>query len=51
MARESLLDSVPIPPGNIFRIQAELPPEEAAAEYEARLAPGRLPLQRGPLPP
>jgi 6-phosphogluconolactonase len=38
MARESLLDSVPIPPGNIFRIQAELPPEEAAAEYEARLA-------------
>ena len=38
MARESLLDNVPIPPGNIFRIQAELPPEEAAAEYEARLA-------------
>jgi 6-phosphogluconolactonase len=38
MARQSLLDLVPIPAGNIFRIQAELPPEEAAAEYEARLA-------------
>jgi len=37
MARHSLLDLVPIPPGNIFRIQGELPPEEAAAEYDARL--------------
>jgi len=38
MARQSLLDAVPIPPGNVFRIRGELPPEEAAAEYEARLA-------------
>jgi len=38
MARESLLDFAPIPPGNIFRIQGEIPPEEAAADYEARLA-------------
>ena len=38
MARRALLDHVPIPPGNIFRIQGELPPEEAAAEYDARLA-------------
>jgi len=38
MARQSLLDTVPIPPGNIFRIRGELPPEEAAAEYDARLA-------------
>jgi 6-phosphogluconolactonase len=38
MARHALLDSVPIPPGNIFRIQGELPPEDAAADYEARLA-------------
>jgi 6-phosphogluconolactonase len=39
MARRSLLDIVPIPPGNVFRIQGELPPEEAAANYEALLAP------------
>jgi 6-phosphogluconolactonase len=38
MARNSLLDAVPIPPGNIFRIQGELPPEDAADDYEARLA-------------
>jgi 6-phosphogluconolactonase len=38
MARLSLLDAVPIPAGNVFRIQGELPPEEAAADYEARLA-------------
>jgi 6-phosphogluconolactonase len=38
MARHSLLDAVPIPPGNVFRIQGELPPEEAAADYDARLA-------------
>jgi 6-phosphogluconolactonase len=37
MARHALLDTVPIPPGNIFRIQGEIPPEEAAAEYDARL--------------
>lgn len=38
MARHALLESVPIPEGNIFRIQGELSPEEAADEYEARLA-------------
>ena len=37
MARHTLLDLAPIPAGNIFRIQGELPPEEAAAEYDARL--------------
>jgi 6-phosphogluconolactonase len=37
MARQSLLDAVPIPPGNVFRIQGELPPAQAAADYEARL--------------
>lgn len=38
MARESLLDRVPIPAGNVFRIEGELPPETAARHYEARLA-------------
>src|ERR1043166_2594314 len=38
MAKESLLDAVPIPPGNVFRMRGEAPPNEAAAEYEARLA-------------
>jgi 6-phosphogluconolactonase len=38
MARESLLDRVPIPPGNVFRIRGEIDPEAAAREYEARLA-------------
>jgi 6-phosphogluconolactonase len=37
MARHALLDIVPIPPGNVFRIQGELAPEEAAADYDARL--------------
>jgi len=37
MARKSLLDAAPIPSGNIFRIQGELPPETAAADYDARL--------------
>jgi 6-phosphogluconolactonase len=38
MARRSLLDAVPIPPGNVFRIQGELPPEDAASDYDTRLA-------------
>jgi len=38
MARKALLDAVPIPAGNVFRIQGELPPGEAAADYDARLA-------------
>ncbi len=38
MAKESLFDSVPIPAGNIFRIRGEIDPDEAATEYEAKLA-------------
>jgi 6-phosphogluconolactonase len=37
MARESLLDHVPIPAENIHRMEAELSPEEAAATYEELL--------------
>ena len=37
MARDALLDRVPIPPGNIHRIAGELQPEQAAASYERRL--------------
>jgi 6-phosphogluconolactonase len=37
MADESLLGSIPIPAGNIHRIQGELPVEEAAREYEEEL--------------
>ena len=35
MARETLLDHVPV--GSVHRMRGELPPEEAAAEYEAEL--------------
>ncbi|MEJ2422143.1 MAG: 6-phosphogluconolactonase, partial [Acidobacteriota bacterium] len=39
MAREALLDAVPIPESNIHRIPAEMsPPQKAAEVYEARLA-------------
>lgn len=38
MANESLLSHVPIPPENVLRMRGELPPEEAAAEYERQLA-------------
>jgi 6-phosphogluconolactonase len=37
MANEALLSRVPIPPQNIHRIQAELPPLEAAYNYEREL--------------
>jgi 6-phosphogluconolactonase len=37
MAREALLDHVPIPPENIHRMQGELPPDEAATKYERLL--------------
>lgn len=37
MARESLLESVPIPESQIYRIQGEINPAEAAAEYETIL--------------
>ncbi len=36
-ARLALLDQVPIPLNNIHRIQSELPPEAAAADYERTL--------------
>jgi 6-phosphogluconolactonase len=38
MARESLLDAVPIPAGNVFRIRGEIDPAAAALEYEHKLA-------------
>jgi 6-phosphogluconolactonase len=38
MARETLLDPVGIPAGNVFRIRGEIDPEEAARDYEAHLA-------------
>jgi 6-phosphogluconolactonase len=34
MTREALLDKVPLAPSQVFRIQGELEPEEAAARYE-----------------
>ena len=34
MAREALLDRVPIPPGQIHRIRGEVSPEQASQEYE-----------------
>jgi len=37
MARETLLDHVPIPTEHIFRIKGELPPELAAREHEQEL--------------
>jgi 6-phosphogluconolactonase len=38
MARETLLDQIPILPENVFRMRGELDPEKAPAEYEAKLA-------------
>ena len=35
MTREALLDKVPLSKTQIFRIQGELDPEEAAAKYES----------------
>lgn len=37
MAREALLDHVPIPPANIHRVPTEGTPEEAAKRYESEL--------------
>lgn len=39
MAREALLDHVPLPPGHVHRMRGEDPPEAAAAAYEALLPP------------
>ena len=38
MAKESLLDAVSIPAGNVFRIRGEIAPQAAANEYERMLA-------------
>ena len=38
MARETLLDVVPIPAGNVFRIRGEIAPATAAQDYEDKLA-------------
>jgi 6-phosphogluconolactonase len=37
MAREALLDRVPIPPENVHRMRAELDPAQAADDYERTL--------------
>ncbi len=37
MAREALLDALPIPPSNVHRFMTEKPPEEAAVRYEEEL--------------
>ena len=38
MARETLLEAVAIPAGNVFRIRGEIAPAAAAQEYEDKLA-------------
>jgi 6-phosphogluconolactonase len=37
MAREAMLDKVPLKPEQVFRIEGELNPEEAAARYETTI--------------
>jgi 6-phosphogluconolactonase len=37
MAREALLEKVPIPTENVHRIRGELPPDQAAAAYQSEL--------------
>ena len=37
MARDALLAHVPIPPAHVHRMRGELPPEQAAVEYEHEL--------------
>jgi 6-phosphogluconolactonase len=37
MAREALLDDIPIPAENVHRIRGELPPDQAALAYQAEL--------------
>jgi len=37
MARETLLDEIPIPAENVHRIRGELPPDQAATAYQAEL--------------
>ncbi|HEX3158746.1 MAG TPA: 6-phosphogluconolactonase [Gemmatimonadaceae bacterium] len=49
MAREALLDHVPLPAENVHRMHGELDPPQAAADYEAQLR--RFFAGRPPLPP
>ena len=37
MTKKALLDKVPIPAENVFRMEGELEPEEAAAKYESAI--------------
>jgi 6-phosphogluconolactonase len=37
MTKKALLDKVPIPADNVFRMEGELQPEEAAAKYESAI--------------
>lgn len=39
MAREALLEKVPIPTENVHRIRGELPPDQVAAAYQSKLEP------------
>ena len=53
MARETLLDHVPIPPFNIHRIPCEQEPEQAAITYERTLRTffvGNVRKEKSPLP-
>ena len=52
MVRTALLDQVPLPPGNIYRIRGEEAPEQAAADYRAGLQRtfGGDPVAGGPPP-
>jgi 6-phosphogluconolactonase len=52
MVRTALLDQVPLPPGNIYRIRGEEAPEEAAADYTDALQRtfGGDPVTGGPPP-
>jgi 6-phosphogluconolactonase len=43
MAKESLLSKIPLAAEQIHRIQCELPPEEAAAQYATELRPLGIP--------
>lgn len=49
MANTTLLKEISIPPSNIHRIRAELPPDEAASTYEAEIR-GLFRLDEGQLP-
>jgi len=50
MAREALLDHVPLPVGNVHRIRSEINPEEAAADYERTLHDFFARHPEGPIP-